>query len=77
MNKNRNKEGLIHFGNSCIYETNKRLNPQVKYVKNKAQGYDDPHSKWAKAVFLIAKKINIRFGIIDQTVNYPPLPTRD
>ena len=63
LNTNIKKEGLIHVRNSCIYDTNKILNPQVKDVKKKTQGYDDPNSKWAQD-FLIEKQINIRCCII-------------
>ena len=75
MNKNRKQEGSIHVGKSCIYETHKILNPQVKDVKKKSQGSDDPHSKWSQAGFLLAKQLNIRFGKIMPPFNDPPLPT--
>ena len=75
MNTNRKQEGSVNVGKSCIYETHKILNPQVKDVKKKAQGSDDPHSKWSQAGFLLAKQLNIRFGNIVPPFNDPPLST--
>ena len=75
VNTNRKQEVSVNVGKSCIYETHKRLNPQVKDVKKKAQGSDDPHSKWSQAGFLLAKQLNIRFGNIVPPFNDPPLST--
>ena len=52
----------------------KRLKMQTIPVRKIAQGSADPRSEWARASFNQAKQLLVRFRILRQPFNDPPLP---